>query len=608
MFPGCKDGGRIMNQHKLSLYLQLPCGVWIDDDQLVVIFESDTTGWKILWFDGDILVDEIAFTKEECYGNRYVKLIDREHYAGYSYIFMNEKGRTPDSHATKYQIDNAYGVRRSINEYKALINDSSFDWEEDTAPRLEYKDVIAYLIHVRGFTVHISSDTKHPGTFEAVCEKISYLKELGVNTIELQPAYEFQEYLFAECNDGLPSSEKMNYWGYKEGYYFAPKCSYSATNDPAAAFKTMVKALHKHGIEIVMQFYFPKTVKRSDICYVLRYWVTEYHVDGFHLKGAELPIREIAENTLLKDVKIWYEYPDAALAHSSKCTLRNGVWAEYKDSFLFTLRRFLNNQPDSMQDFLFQMRFLPAFYGKINYITNYYGMTLHDMVTYNEKCNVPNGEENRDGMDDCATWNCGYEGEDAPEDVRCLRLMQMKNAVLMLMLSQGVPLLFMGDEIGNTQFGNNNPYCHDDLTTWLNWSRMEEYKELYSFIKCVIQYRKENAIFHLGRNLCDTAYGEAFCPELSYIYEETTDGKPRDNVVGIHYFFESKAYLVVMNMCPVNKVLPLLTYRCKEKTDLRSDWRTVICTGSAPSIRPDGKSVLLMPHTITVLERNYDIT
>ena len=265
-----------------------------------------------------------------------------------------------------------------------------------------------------------------------------------------------------------------------------------------------------------MQFYFPEQVDRNDISDILRFWTLEYHVDGFHLLGTDLPIELLASDPLLADKKFMYYGINADVVYGRDRMPKYPHLAEYNDSFLYDMRRFLKGDENMMNSVLKDMRYIPAKAGVVHYLTNYYGFTLADLVSYDRKHNESNGEENRDGNDYNCSWNCGEEGTAKSRKVRQLRLRQMKNAICLLMLSQGTPLIFMGDEFGNSQKGNNNPWCQDNAVGWLDWGKQEKNRELLEFWKQLAAFRRAHPILHPAKELRLMDYLSCDYPDLSY--------------------------------------------------------------------------------------------
>ena len=235
--------------------------------------------------------EKIPFEQKDRIGNVYCRTVRDIDADSISWLFYEEDRLVADRRGRAFPGRATYGKPEDVKGLRAAFSAEEFDWEEDSFPRLPYHEAAVYCLHVRGFTRHASSAVQHRGTFAGLMEKIPYLKEIGVTTLELQPAYEFTELpVGEESGEALPYElfpprKKLNYWGYKSGFYYAPKAAYAASKDPAGEFKTLVRELHRNHMEMVMQFYFPEETGRREIAEILRFWVLEYHVDGFHLMG-----------------------------------------------------------------------------------------------------------------------------------------------------------------------------------------------------------------------------------------------------------------------------------------------------------------------------------
>ncbi len=400
------------------------------------------------------------------------------------------------------------------------------DYSTDKPLMRPYKDSIFYLLHVRGFTRHRSSGVKHPGTYSGITEKIPYLKKLGVTAIELMPAYEFIELepvknKEADVMDAYkPLEPKLNYWGYKDSYYFAPKQSYSEPGVKATdSFKNMVNSLHAEGLELIMQFYFPNSIMPSYILEVLKYWVLEYHVDGFHLMGENIPLTLLGSEPMFANTKLmYYGFPSDELYAGKKPRFKN--LAKCNDDYMYSIRKFLKSDEGLIRYVLNDMRELDDKLAQVHYITNSNGFTLMDLVSYDRKHNEANGENNKDGNPYNASWNCGYEGTTTRKAVGRLRRKQIRNAIVFNMLSQSTPMILSGDEFGNSQKGNNNPYCIDSPLTWLNWNELEKNSDIFDFYRKCIKLRMSNKILHMDRPFAMSDYCACGYPDLSLHGEE----------------------------------------------------------------------------------------
>lgn len=500
-----------------------------EGDGVCFSFVSRSASCGIMLYDRDTgrLLKKISFTEMDRTGYVYCRTVENIDRKTITYLFYEEDRLVPDERAKVFPQKAVYGRERSILDLKAGFDTVEFDWGEDCFPRIPYSQMIAYCLHVRGFTRHTSSGVRDRGTFSGIREKIPYLKEIGVTTLELQPAYEFMEAALKEEEQKLPlmtpfgiveksSAGRLNYWGYKRGYYYAPKAAYAAAKDAPGEFRELVRALHEERMELVMQFYFPNEVNRNEIAPILHYWVKAYHVDGFHLMGENLPVDLLASDDLLADTKLWYYHFDTEQIYGKSEQPLFPHLGEYNDTWYYEMRRFLKGDGNMLGSVLYHMRHIPGKSGYIHYLTNYSGFTLADMVSYDYKHNENNGEDNRDGNDYNASWNCGEEGTSRRQSVKKLRIKQMKNAMCLLLLSQSTPLIFMGDEFANSQKGNNNPYCQDNAVTWLNWKDAAKNVEILEYWKMLAAFRRKNPILHPDRELRLMDYLACGYPDLSY--------------------------------------------------------------------------------------------
>ncbi|MBQ7562527.1 MAG: hypothetical protein IJT16_00905 [Lachnospiraceae bacterium] len=438
-------------------------------------------------------------------------------------------------------------VRRKGHIDPATLLPLGYDWEDDRPLKLDFSEVIAYELHVRGFTKDASSKVAHRGTFLGLVEKLDYIKDLGITQLVLLPAYFFYEFdaeyslryqdVIYNSDSSEKESARMNFWGFKNANYFMPKPEYSSSNDFVTEFKDMVKTFHKAGIEIVMRFYFPDSVNRNVVVSCLEYWVKEYHIDGFFLMGENLPMRLIASNDVLFDTKIYYSYFNEGELPRDNLNPRLAVCGR---DYMNVARRYLKSDEDMLNAFLKAQNENPALIHRINYITSYEGFTLNDLVSYDYKHNEPNGEGNRDGENYNYSWNCGAEGPSRKKQIQSLRMKQMKNILLMLLSARGVPMLLAGDEFMNSQSGNNNPYCQDNHISWLNWRDTSSSRELYEYVKGLIAFRKAHPIVHMlhePKMLDSLSCGY---PDLSYHAEQAWYPKLYNHIRHIGMMFCGK--------------------------------------------------------------------
>jgi isoamylase len=442
--------------------------------------------------------------------------------------------------------------------YRARILPQDYDWQGDHQLELPIEDLIIYEMHVRGFTQSPSSRIMNPGTFAGIREKIPYLKQLGINCIELMPIFEFDEFENTHTNP-LTGEKLCNYWGYNTIAFQAPKASFAASHSAqlqSEELKATIKELHRNGIEIILDVVFNHTaegdekgptisfrgldnetyymiddagnyfnfsgcgntlncnhpVVREFVLNTLRHWVSEYHVDGFRFDLASIlgrdengnplsnpPLLEaLAMDPVLGKTKLIAEAWDAGGLYQVGSFPSYGRWAEWNGKYRDTLRKFLKGDANMTSEMATRLIGSPDLYAQrgptasINFITCHDGFTLTDLVSYSQKHNLANGEDNQDGSNDNFSWNCGTEGPTSDPQILKLRNRQIKNAITMLMLSQGVPMIHMGDEFGRTQQGNNNAYCHDSPLSWLNWNLLKENDDIFRFVQLWIQFRKKH--------------------------------------------------------------------------------------------------------------------
>lgn len=445
-------------------------------------------------------------------------------------------------------------------EYRARVVKSSFDWGNIKQLEQPFEDLVIYETHVRGYTKDKSSGVSAPGTFAGLKDKIPYLKDLGINAVELMPIFEFDEMESARVVDGV---QLYNYWGYNTVSFFAPNTSYTFNeehNHEGDELKSLIKALKENGIEVILDVVFNHTaegnemgpcfsfkgidnnvyymltpdahyynfsgcgnvmncnhpVVRSFIIDCLRHWAIEYRVDGFRFDLASIlgrdqngapmanpPILEsLAFDPVLGKMKLIAEAWDAGGLYQVGSFPSWNRWAEWNGRYRDDMRSFLKGDDGMAGNAITRITgsrdlYSPESRGhkaSVNFMTCHDGFTLYDLYSYNEKHNEKNGWNNTDGDNNGHSWNCGAEGETDDPNVNGLRRRLIKNAFAALLCSRGPAMFFAGDEFCNTQFGNNNAYCQDNIISWLDWSRLEEFKEIHDFVRHMIQFRKEHPI------------------------------------------------------------------------------------------------------------------
>lgn len=497
----------------------------------------------------------IDFTEEMKLGNIYRGLLSGFSPQEYTYLFHEDGNPVIDRYAKCLTGHRLFGKEHAEagkrDELKACVFvEDQFDWQNDKKPDTVYEDSIYYGMHVRGFTKDASSRIKEAGTFAGIQKKIPYLKKLGVTGVVLQPVYEFEECMKnsesrivseVSVKYAEDSAVRINYWGYLPGYYMAPKNAYSAGEDAVTELKTLVRQLHKNDLEIILQFYFEPSMTAFRIRDILLYWAKNYHIDGFELLGVSLPLKEIALEPGLSDVKLWGEWfpceeiakakeagrviltsagADQSYRHGKTYSVEKRVLTNIGREYQNTVRQFLKGDGGQLAAFLKCQRNNPAQCGQLNFLATYNGFRLADVVSFDRKHNEKNGEDNRDGEDVNYSWNCGVEGETKKKSILALRQRLMRNALTMLFTAQGTPFLFMGDEWGKSSGGNNNPYCQDNELTWQKWNLKKTEKELLAFTQELIALRKAHGIMHQKEALTLMDHLSCGCPDLSYHGED----------------------------------------------------------------------------------------
>lgn len=444
--------------------------------------------------------------------------------------------------------------------YKSRVVANDFDWGNGQSPMIPMDKLIIYELHVRGFTRHASSGVDHPGTFAGLAEKIPYLLDLGVNAVELMPIFEFDEMRDLRFWNG---ERLLDYWGYNPVSFFAPNTGYTAAveyNREGVELKSLIRSMHEHGIEVILDVVFNHTAEGNEfgpyisfkgfdnnvyymltpngqyynfsgcgntlncnhpivqqmILDCLRYWVTEYRVDGFRFDLASILgrnedgspmskpplLQSLAFDPILARVKLIAEAWDAGGLYQVGSFPSWNRWSEWNGKYRDDLRCFLKGDANLAAIVTERIAgshdlYDPVHRGanaSVNFITCHDGFPLHDLYTYNEKHNEANGWQNADGENHNNSWNCEVEGETDDKAVNKLRQRLIRNAVTVLLASQGTPMLLAGDEFGNTQFGNNNPYCQDNEISWLDWRKLETNRDLFLFFRTMIQLRKQHPV------------------------------------------------------------------------------------------------------------------
>lgn len=456
--------------------------------------------------------------------------------------------------------------------YRARVVRNNFDWGALPQSFIPMEDLIIYELHVRGFTMDESSGVAHHGTFSGLREKIPYLKDLGVNAVELMPIFEFDETKNRRTVDGR---ELLEYWGYNTVCFFAPNTSYNSDheyNREGTELKEVIRDLKANGIEVILDVVFNHTAEGNErgpyisfkgfdnniyymltpdgyyynfsgcgntlncnhpvvqqmILECLRYWVTDYHIDGFRFDlatilgrdedGSPLSspplLKQLAFDPILRSTKLIAEAWDAGGLYQVGTFPSWNRWAEWNGKYRDCLRNYLKGDLWAAPEAVLRITGSPDLYdvfgrghnSSVNFLTCHDGFTLYDMYAYNNKHNEANGWNNTDGANDNRSWNCGAEGETEDPAVNELRRRMIKNACAVLLCSRGTPMFLAGDEFANTQFGNNNAYCQDNIISWLDWKLLEKNQDIYQFFRYMIAFRKAHPVLRTNLEQSGTGY------------------------------------------------------------------------------------------------------
>lgn len=462
--------------------------------------------------------------------------------------------------------------------HRGQIIREDYDWRGDKPLEIPPSELIIYEMHLRSFTMDPSSGVRYRGTFMGLKEKIPYLKALGVNCVELMPIFAFDEFENAREVNGRRLCNYWGYstigfFAPKAGYAASAPLGMEADE-----LKGVIRSLHENGIQVVLDVVFNHTaeggeggpfisykgidnrtyylltpdggyynfsgcgntmncnnpVVRNVVLACLRYWVAFYHIDGFRFDLASILCRDergvpmmnppllesIANDAILGKTLLIAEAWDAGGLYQVGTFPSYGRWSEWNGMYRDCLRRFIKGDAHCLPELISRIRGSDDLYSRrgptasINFVTCHDGFTLYDLVSYNEKHNWDNGEDNRDGSNDNHSWNCGTEGDTDDPEINALRLRQMKNMLTVLLTSRGIPMLLSGDEFANTQFGNNNAYCQDNEVSWLDWNRMETYKSLYDCMRQLIALRNAHPV--LRSDSYDFSHNRTGYPELSF--------------------------------------------------------------------------------------------
>ncbi len=491
-----------------------------------------------------------------------------------------------------------------------LKEETAFDWKGDRHPRTPFADSVFYKLHVRGFTKSETSGIaeEEKGTFAGLTRKIPYIASLGVTAVELMPAYEFDECHRLTAGGpkakapGIPEdNHSLNFWGYTPAFgYFAPKAAYCADKSDRYTdeFRTMVRRMHKAGLEVIMEMYFADE-EPGMVLDCLHYWVSSYHVDGFHLYASQETLAAVVADPYLADTKlitVWWD----------KTIPRKRHVASYNDGCRQVMRRFLKGDDNQIRSVIDIIRDCPQTCARINSVTSHDGFTLADLYAYERKHNGPDGESGSGGETENYSWNCGVEGPTRKRSVLLLRRQMRENAVLLLMLLQGAPLLRAGDEFLNSQEGNNNPYDIDSELSWVTWNRGAEATRMLAFTRQALSLRRAHKILHMDGPLLGSDTLSIGCPDFSVHGENAWFTRTDSSVRQIGLMFcetyadsDSDSLLyAALNMYwePWDLALP--------DADRKNGWQVLICDSERekPVISDDQRKLTVPPRSICILQ------
>lgn len=469
-------------------------------------------------YDGKMkLIEKIYISSDLATGNVFCVMIKKCDIFGMLYKVIDGDREYVDEFCQSVYGFNEFGKNISADKIYGRIcacNNIS-EWNKDNILKTDYSDSVFYIAHPRGFSM---SDIKasHKGTFKAITDRAQYLKNLGITGLILMPVYERIE---IEVKDKLntsfaevPGDTKVNYWGFGKGFYYSVKASFSSDIDKADdEFREMIMKLHQKGIEVILSFDFVN-LNYDKIASILRYWVFNYHVDGFRLFGVN-DLDRLINDPFFKDTKLILEnYKNIP----NDLSIRYKNIAVFDDEFKNISRKFLKSDDDCVGRISYFVRENHNNYAVLRNITDFDGFSLYDLVSYDRKHNEANNENNEDGTNYNYSWNCGEEGPSDKKAVNKLRLQQMKNAVMISSLCQGTPVITAGDENCNTSLGNNNPYCQDNEIGWTDWNDDSMSKELHKFIKDLLAFRKRHVILHQPQALKLFDYMSCKLPDVSF--------------------------------------------------------------------------------------------
>ena len=471
-------------------------------------------------------ISEIELTEDFAIGNVYSVELSDINVDDICYLIKEDDSAYIDPYATaivgRDKWADIHGRESKKFHVYSGISHIEKDWK-DTTVSIEPCDMILYKLHMRGFTAGMGLSTGKVGNYEGLLSKLSYIKALGVTSVEMMPLYDFEELNLekrmsispkGKVSESTEYTGKTNYWGFGLADYFAPKAAYfGGADDASDGMRKMIATLHKNGIEVIMEMAFSADTTDEIILDCLKYYVKYFHIDGFHIVGCGAPIERIAKEPYLSSTKIFYEYIPEEILCDEKGKKHLFI---YNDSFMNVTRQLENHMNGSMVQFANHMRRQNAAYGFVNYMANVNGFSLWDSYSYGEKHNFDNGEDNRDGTNNNFSFNYGIEGKTTNRTINANRFREMRNAFTALMLSQSVPLFVAADEAAATHLGNNNPYCQDNKMGYTVFSKTKGKEALTTFVKQLVKFRKDHKCFRIETPFLMNDYRHLGLPDMSF--------------------------------------------------------------------------------------------
>lgn len=480
-----------------------------------------SAGLNIYDLNGSLL-ETISFTDDLFMGDVIACKISKLSLKDKAYRFVKDGEEVIDPASRNIIGNNVFGKVMSEKKlYSTLANKNNpKGWEKDSILKIPYSEAVMYVTHIRGLTMADPSVKSDNGTFKGASKKAKAIKKLGITSVIFMPVYERIEHIKASYANGLSyknvnNDMPLNYWGFGPGFYYALKSSY-ASEDPSFEFKKMVKTYHDLGLEVILTFDFCN-MEYERISEILRYWIFEYHIDGFRIFGTN-EFGRFINDPFLKDTKLIFEkYFDEL--NSLKPVLYKNIAIVDKE-FRNNVRKFLKSDDDCVGFMSNALKENHNSYAVIRNITDFDGLTLNDLVSYDRKHNDANNEDGKDGTNYNFSWNCGVEGPTNKKNVIKLRNKQIRNALMLVFLCQGTPMIAAGDEFLNSCEGNNNPYCQDNEIGWVTYNNSKDSKAIYKFLMNLIDFRKKHVILHQPFELKGFDYLSCKMPDVSFHSDE----------------------------------------------------------------------------------------